>query len=345
MDCIGIDVHKRESQIYILADTGEIQEVRIRTTRERFTAVLGNRTTARILLEAATESEWVAQCLELLGHEVIVADPNYAPMYPDRRRRVKTDRRDAAALAEACRTGTYRAAHRLSAAQREVRRHLCTRDHFVRTRVRTVVLIRALLRGEGLRIRGGMIETFLGRLRELDVPDALQVRLAPLVACLEFVNAQIAAADTEMAAITAANPLLQRLATTPGVGPVTSAAFVAVLDRVDRFRSPQQVASYIGLVPREASSADRRHRGHITKAGNSRLRWLLVQSAWGVIRCRKPAAIPLRTWAERIAQRRGRSIAVVALARRLAGLLFILWRDGTTYDPGRLRMPTGSAAA
>ena len=81
MDHIGIDVHKRESQICILAEGGELIEQRIRTEPERFTAVLGDRPRARIVMEASTDSEWVAPCLEALGHEVIVADPNFAPMY------------------------------------------------------------------------------------------------------------------------------------------------------------------------------------------------------------------------------------------------------------------------
>jgi transposase len=114
MDHIGIDVHKKESQLCILGAAGELSEPRIRTTPERFAAVLGDRPRARILLEASTESEWVARCLEQLGHEVIVADPNFAPLYAARSRKIKTDRRDARALAEACRLGAYRPAHRLS---------------------------------------------------------------------------------------------------------------------------------------------------------------------------------------------------------------------------------------
>jgi transposase len=110
MDHIGIDVYKRESQIFILAEGGEIIEQRIRTEPERFAAVLGAR--ARIVIEASTDSEWVARCPEALGHEVIVADPNFAPMYATRTRKVKTDRRDARALAEACLLGAYRPAHR-----------------------------------------------------------------------------------------------------------------------------------------------------------------------------------------------------------------------------------------
>src|SRR4029450_5373429 len=121
MDHIGIDVHKRESQIYILAEGGEVIEQRIRTEPERFAAVLGSRPRARILIEASTDSEWGARCLEALGHEVIVADPNFAPMYATRSRKVKTDRRDARALAEAGLLGAHRPAPRLPAPHRHLR--------------------------------------------------------------------------------------------------------------------------------------------------------------------------------------------------------------------------------
>ncbi len=82
MDTIGLDLHKRESQLCVLTEDGAVSERRIMTGRERFTAVLGSCPRARILLEASTESEWVAKHLESLGHEVIVADPNYAPTLP-----------------------------------------------------------------------------------------------------------------------------------------------------------------------------------------------------------------------------------------------------------------------
>ena len=102
MEYVGIDLHKKESQICLLTETGELIERRIRTEPQRFAEVLGGRPRARILVEASTESEWVARCLEALGHEVVVADPNFAPMYATRTRKVKTDRRDARALQEAC---------------------------------------------------------------------------------------------------------------------------------------------------------------------------------------------------------------------------------------------------
>jgi hypothetical protein len=108
MEYVGIDLHKKESQICVLTETGEVIERRIRTDPQRFAEMLDGRPRARILVEASTESEWVARCLEALGHEVVVADPNFAPMYATRTRKVKTDRRDARALQEACLLGAYR---------------------------------------------------------------------------------------------------------------------------------------------------------------------------------------------------------------------------------------------
>ena len=105
MDRIGIDVHKNASQVCIRAETGRLLERQVRTDRDSFATWLGKRDKARILVESSTESERVARCLEELGHEVIVANPNFAAMYAQRSRKVKTDRRDARALCEACELG------------------------------------------------------------------------------------------------------------------------------------------------------------------------------------------------------------------------------------------------
>ncbi len=95
MKIIGLDLHERESQLLIKEADGTITKRRIATSRERFTAVLGGRPPARSLLEASTEREWVARHMESLGHEVIVTDPNYAPMSANRSQRTTTDQRDA----------------------------------------------------------------------------------------------------------------------------------------------------------------------------------------------------------------------------------------------------------
>jgi len=264
----GIDVHKNESQISLLTVEGEILEQRILTRWDRFAAVLGNRPRARILIEASTESEWVARCLEELGHEVIVADPNYAPMYATRSRRVKTDRRDAQALMDACRLGAYRPAHRLSDTQRQVRALLVVRDNLVRTRVRQIQVIRALTRREGLRVRSGEAASFGERLSEVELPEWLRSILAPVSAAMDEVNRQLAAVDQAILQVVGRDPVVQRLDTAPGVGAVTAVAFVATLDPVERFEGAHQVECYLGLVPGEQSSGERQHRGPVTKAGN-----------------------------------------------------------------------------
>ena len=115
------------------------------------------------------------------GHEVIVADPNFAPMYAHRSRRIKTDRRDAHALAEACRLGAYRAAHRTSPTQRDVRALVGIRELLVRTRTRWIVHVRTLLRRDGLRLAPGRAELFVTRVNDVPVASRLATQIAPVL--------------------------------------------------------------------------------------------------------------------------------------------------------------------
>lgn len=339
METIGLDLHKRESQLAIRAEDGRVTERRIVTSRERFTTVLGNRPRARILLEASTESEWVAQHLEALGHEVVVADPNYAPMYATRSRRVKTDKRDARTLLDACGQGTYRRAHRLSAPRRHMRAELAVRDALVRTRTRYLALAKALVRRDGLRVASSGAERVEAQLQALPLSPTLAAELAPLRTVLEPLNAAIADADARLGTLERTDPMVALLMTAPGIGAITASALVATLDDITRFPSAHQCEAYLGLVPGERSSGEQRRVGPITKAGNRRTRWLLVEAAWRILRSKDSASAALRAWTRRIAGRRGNRIAVVALARRLAGILYAMWRDGMPYDGRKIRPP------
>ncbi len=327
----AIDLHMRYSQIRIIDDTGVVlRDQRVVTSRERLVRAFEGWGPMRILVETGTESEWVAQTLEAAGHAVVVADPNYGPMYGDLQRRVKTDRRDVAALAEANRRGWYRAAHRTSAAQRGTRQVLRARRQIVQMRTGAVALIRSLLKQDGYRLRSCGAERVPARLAELPLPATLRAIVAPLAQMIETATTKIATLDALLAARAAADPLVQRLQTVPGVGLVVALTFRAHVDDVRRFQHAGQVSAAIGLVPREDSSAERRQRGHITKRGPRELRSLLIQAAWACWRSKQSAQ--LRAWAEQLAARRGRRIAVVALARRLSRVLYALWRDGTTFD-------------
>jgi transposase len=340
MEIIGLDLHKRESQLCRRQLTGRILDERIPTTRACFAVALA--TPARILLEASTESEWVAAYLESLGHEVIVADPNFAPMYATRSRRVKTDKRDARALMEACALGAYRPAYRLSAERRHLRAELAVRDQLVRTRSRYIALVKTLVRREGLRVPSGTSRSVVARVADLALATqapTLGAELAPLLALLPVLTREITAADARLAALAAGDPVIARLATAPGVGVITAAGVVAVLDDITRFRDAHAVEAYLGLVPSEDSSAERRRLGHITKAGNARARWLLVEAGWRVLRSKAEAPATLRAWGRAIANRRGPRIAAVAVARRLAGVLYAMWRDAAAYDPAKVRAP------
>jgi transposase len=279
------------------------------------------------------ESEWVAQTLEQAGHEVIVADPNYAPMYGETTRRIKTDRRDVAALAEANRRGWYRAAHRTSAAQREPKQILCARRLLVQQRSGGVSLLRSLLRQSGYRLGTGSCETVPTRVTRLGVTGELAETLAPLCRHIATLTSEIQALDARVQTRTAGDAIVARLRSVPGVGVIVATTFRAFIDRPERFAHAGQVSAAIGLVPREDSSAERRHRGHITKAGPRELRSLLIQAAWV---CWRHGSGTLRAGAEGVAARRGRRIAVVALARRLSRILFAIWRDDTTFDLKKL---------
>ena len=330
----AIDLHMRYSQVRIIdADGRVLRQQRVVTSAERLVAVFEGHGPMRILLETGTESEWVAQALEAAGHEVVVADPNYAPMYGEIRRKVKTDRRDVAALGEANRHGWYRATHRVSAAQRALRQQLRSRRQLVQMRSGMIALIRSLLRQAGYRLTGGSSETVARRLTQLRLPDDLAATLAPLRRMVAAVTTEIAGMDARLQT-SATDPIVARLQSVPGVGPIVALTFRAFVDDVTRFASASHVSAAIGLVPREDSSAERRHRGHLTKAGPRELRSLLIQAAWAC--WRSQASASLRAWVERVASRRGKRIAVVGLARRLSRIMYALWRDQSVFNAATL---------
>jgi transposase len=237
-------------------------------------------------------------------------------------------------LAEANRRGWYRVAHRVSVEQQGRRQVLGARRHLVQLRTGTVSVIRATLRQGGYRVGSGTSATLVRRVERLGLPPALAETLQPLLATVTALTIQIHAIEKRLVAVAATDAIVGRLQTAPGIGAIVALSYRAFVDDVHRFRSAAHVSAAMGLVPRESSSAERRHRGHLTKVGPAALRSLMVQAAWSHWRTVRSG--PLRAWVDQLAARRGKRIAVVALARRLSRILFALWRDETVFTDSRV---------
>jgi transposase len=200
-------------------------------------------------------------------------------MYATRTRRTKTDRRDARTLMVACCLGAYHPVHRVSDERRHLRAELAVREALVRTRTRYIGLAKALVRRDGLRVTGSESHRIAERIMALELSPQLAAELSPLVQVRGSINAEIAAADQRIETHARTDATVALLMSTPGVGPITATAVVATVDQIERFASAHQFEAFLGLVPSELSSGVKRRIGRITKAGNSRVRYLLVEAA------------------------------------------------------------------
>lgn len=331
MQHIAIDLGGRESQICVRSSTQTIVEEKRVPTR-KLGEYLKKHESSRVIVETSAEAFAVADAARAAGHDVRVVPATLARTLGVGARGIKTDRRDAQALSEVSCKLELRSVHIPSDEARR-RRAVCNaRDALVQTRTKLVNTVKSQLRGQlvltGTRYTPLLPERVRVIWRELqgDVPSHVEW----LLATIEALNEQIKAADKTVRELAKNDPICVRLMTTPGVGPTTAVRFQATIDDVSRFDSVHAVQSYIGLTPGENSSSSRVRRTRLTKAGSPQMRFLLVQAAWVAIR-RAPND-PMVLWAKRIAERRGKQIAAVALARKIAGVLFALWRDGSTYD-------------
>lgn len=294
--------------------------------------VLGHeQPTARVAIEACREAWFVHDLLVEWGNEVVLVDTTRSRQLGIGQHGRKTDRIDAETLARALESGRIPAAHVLSPKRRELRRVLSVRRALVETRAQLVTTIRGLVREQGQRIPGCHSTSFVMRVREQHLEPPIAALIEPLLGLVQGIETQLQSTESQLAALCEKEPVVAALTTVSGVGTVVAACFVSVLDDAHRFARAHQVQSYLGLVPSEDSSGGKRRLGAISKRGNSYVRALLVQAAWSIIRSNDKAN-PLVLWTKQVSERRGKRIAVIALARRLVGVLWAMWRDGTVYD-------------
>jgi transposase len=302
---------------------------------------LAGKEKSRVLVESCAEAFVVADAARAAGHEVIVVPAKLVRELGVGDRGLKNDVRDARQLSNvSCRLEELPSVHIPSAMARE-RKAMCNmREAQIEARTKLVNTARSWLRTCGVGVlRGGSPESFAGRFKRhvaskgRTVPEYVE----RLLRALEALNLGIEKADKELEEAAGQDPICKLLMTAPGVGPVTSTRYVAALDDVTRFSNAHGVESYLGIVPGENSTGESRKRRMtgITKAGPPRVRWALTQAAWSALRCKKHD--PMVEWAREVAKRRGRKCAAVALVRKLAGVLYAMWRDGKPYDPHHLR--------
>jgi transposase len=338
MEHVAIDLGSRKSQVCVRATDGTIVEER-RITTGSLGQYLAGRPLSRVIIETCAESFRIADLARAAGHEVRVVPATLVRSLGVGARRTKTDRRDAQVLSEVSCRIDLPSVHIPSADSRE-RKTICgMRETLVGARTQLINCVRGWLRTQGIAVRVGA-DTFAARVRQEhneQRPRRVPEHVESLLITIEQLSAQIRDADKRVAKLAKSDTTCQRLMSVPGVGPVTSIRFCAALDDRTRFASAHAVQSYLGLVPGEHQSADRQQRLSITKAGSTRLRWALVQAAWSA-RNTKPYD-PMVRWCLEVEKRRGKRVAIVALARKLAGILYAIWRDETRYNPRRGATP------
>jgi transposase len=336
MQHVAIDLGGRESQVCIRAAEGKILLERKLPTRS-LEAFLKRQPHSRVVLETCAEAFRVADVALTCSHEVRVVPATLVRSLGVGARRIKTDRRDAQVLSEVSCRIDLPSVHVPTDLARE-RRTMCgMREELVSTRTALINCVRGWLRTQLLKIRSGEMTTFPSRVRTaaLKHPNGLPAHAERVLVAIEAINAQISLADKELARLVERDPTCQRLMSIPGVGPVTSMRFVAAIDDISRFPNAHAVQGYLGLTPGENSSSERKQRTGITKAGPAPVRRALVQAAWNLRRYRP--LDPISQWALQIEQRRGKFVATVAVARKLAGVLYALWRDGSRYEPNHAK--------
>lgn len=299
---------------------------------------------SRVAIEACREAWHIHTKLTGWGNKVFLIDTTRVRRVGVGEHGRKTDRVDAEKLALALERGGLPKAHLLSEPRQQLRLELGVRRALVETRSQYVTTIRGMARAHGVRLPSCSTDRFVSKLKQMQLEPRQRELIEPLTHIVEKVDVELAQAERRLQAIVEADASIRLLMTVPNVNVIVAAVFVSVIDEARRFKDAHQVGAYLGLVPLEKSSGDKRRLGAITKEGNSYARAMLMQTSWGLLK-RAEGDDPLQQWAQAVARRRGKFIAAVALARRLAGVLWAMWRDDTAYDPARvgIRSATGLA--
>jgi transposase len=334
MPIIGCDLHSRYQVIAMLeTETGEVVTRRLEHENGEARAFYASLPQpSRIGIEATGYTQWFERMAEELGHELWVGDP--AAIRARAVRRQKTDTRDAEHLLDLLVTQRFPRLWVPTPQERDLRQLLKHRSKLVQMQTSVKNQLHFLAMSQGL-CRKQKLWSARGRaeLEGLSLSPWASQRRQELLELLDSLGPRIEALDRAVSREAEGRPEAVRLMEQKGVGPVTALAFVLTIGPVERFAHSRALVSYLGLNPREDSGGGHQRLGSISKQGNSMLRWLLVEAG-------QSAAVfdePLRRQYRRLAFRRGRNVAKVALARHLAVRLYWKLRQTPVRMPGSPR--------
>jgi transposase len=330
MIIIGVDFHPVFQQIASVdTDTGEFQEKHLahREEAERFyRALVAANQKVRVGMEASGHAHWFERLLEELHVELWIGDAT--EIQSKRARKQKTDREDAQHILKLMIKDDFPKIWVPNWENRDLRQLLWHRHRMVQARTRIMNQLQAVALNEGLRCKKRLWRAERQQLESFRLAPWASRRRHDLLELLDRLNPTIAELSQAIEQEAEKCPEARRLMTHPGVGALTGLAFVLIIGNAERFQCGKQIASYLGLVPLEKSSGNRRRLGHITKQGSSIVRFLLVEAAQVTVR-----SLPQwRSQYFRLLLRRGRKTAKVAMARKLAVHLYWMMRQGWDYQ-------------
>ena len=330
---IGCDFHPRFQQIaYVDQQTGECGDRRLNHPEEarRFYRSLAG-TAVRVGVEATGNFRWFRQLLAECGCEFLLGDA--AAIRAAETRKQKTDKRDARHILKLLVEDRFPDVWQPSAENEHLRQLLLHRCRMVQLRTRVKNQLDSLAKNEGLLGSKAWRGKHREQVEALPLEGWYGQRRSDLLQLLDTLNQQIEPLDEAVGKAAGQDAQVQLLMTHPGVGPVVGLAYVLIVGDWPRFPRGKQVGSYLGLIPVEESSGDKRRLGHISKQGNTLLRWLLVEAA-------SKAQGKDPSWHRqyvRLSMTKHHGVAKVAIAHKLAVRLYWMLRSGQTYQQVRER--------
>jgi len=329
---VGLDTSKHVCQIHGV-DENEQPVLRRQIRRSEVAKFFAKLAPTRIGIEACGAAHYWARVLRGLGHEVVLVPPQYIKPYV---KRGKNDKIDAEAICEAMSRPSMRFVPVKTAEQQAALTMLGVRDLLVKQRTMLINAIRGHAAEFGLTVAKGpkQVNELLQRLAsEEGVPALAREMVSVLASQLEGLGVKLKTIEKQLMAWHRQDPTSQCLATIPGIGPIAGVSFALKVADPQAFRSGRHFASWIGITPRENSTAGRQKLGRISRAGDEDLRRLLVIGATAVIRAAKPGRTSL--WLLALLARKSKKLAAVALANKMARIIRAMMVSGETY-----RQPT-----